>query len=286
MFTHTADIILGKSDDFTNLSTFGIMRGISRHYIRQIVSRLTILGHIHDDGYLSVTSKANEVLFADAHVTIRGERSESKEKIKKEKSHKKARTYAVSENLLAKLKQLRSEIAGEEKVPAFVIFSDATLIDMCILHPKNKEEFLEVNGIGQVKLNRYGNRFLEILKTEKPVEASENPLPEFTPEALREQVEIENDTIYISRIADNINVVLIQYGKPKVTGAALNRLLIGARYLKLVDNIKLPTSTGQSNGIITIERISDRGTTYTQCLFNAEAQRICIELALSEIICE
>jgi ATP-dependent DNA helicase RecQ len=163
MFTHTADIIQGKSEDFTDLSTFGIMKGVPRRYIRQLTSRLTALGYIADDGYLSATPKASEVLRGGIAVTIRGNKPESSEKIRREKRRAEAVKYAVSEDLFSALKALRLEIAGEEKVPAFVVFSDATLVDMCQKHPRSAEEFLDVSGVGRVKLERYGSRFLALL---------------------------------------------------------------------------------------------------------------------------
>ena len=53
--------------------------------------------------------------------------------------------------LLSKLKQLRLQIANKKQVPAFVIFADKTLIDMCIKKPLTKQDFLAVNGVGEQK---------------------------------------------------------------------------------------------------------------------------------------
>ena len=60
------------------------------------------------------------------------------------------------------------EIAQKKKVPAFVIFSDATLMDMCGKMPRNEEEFLDVSGVGQVKLEAYGKDFLDVINQFKP----------------------------------------------------------------------------------------------------------------------
>jgi len=70
----------------------------------------------------------------------------------------------VDGKLFEKLRALRKELADKEKVPAFVIFSDATLFDICAKLPQNEEEFLNVSGIGQVKLLKYGAAFLEAVK--------------------------------------------------------------------------------------------------------------------------
>jgi ATP-dependent DNA helicase RecQ len=282
MFTHTVDILLGKSEDFTDLSTFGIMKGVPRHYIRRLTNRLTALGYIYDDGYLSVTPKANEVLSGSVSITIRGNKPESSVRAERAKKRAEAPGYAVSESLFAKLKELRLEIAHEEKVPAFVVFSDATLVDMCVKRPGAEEEMLSVSGVGQVKKERYGRRFLQLLREEKPdAEPPETP-PEFTAALFWAQVEIEDRPLQISRAADNINTVLIRYGKAKTSGMKLNALLIEAGYLENADGVKLPTERGLALGVTTVERQSAHGN-YTQCLFDAGAQRVCAELALAAL---
>jgi ATP-dependent DNA helicase RecQ len=163
MFTHTADILLGKSEDFTDLSTFGIMKGAPRHYIRRLIIRLTTLGYIYDDGYLSTAPQAKDVLSGGVSVTIRGNKPEAAERKGRAGKRAEAPGYAVSETLFAKLKELRLEIAREDKVPAFVVFSDATLVDMCVKCPQTEREMLSVSGVGEVKMERYGRRFLQLI---------------------------------------------------------------------------------------------------------------------------
>ena len=70
--------------------------------------------------------------------------------------------------LLADLKALRKRLAEKEKVPAFVIFSNATLEDMAKKQPKTMDEFLTVSGIGRVKAQRYGTAFLKELEKHRP----------------------------------------------------------------------------------------------------------------------
>ncbi|MDR1464860.1 MAG: DNA helicase RecQ [Oscillospiraceae bacterium] len=195
MFTHTADIIQGKSEDFTDLSTFGIMKGVPRRYVRQLTNRLTALGYIYDDGYLSAAPKASEVLRGGVHVTMRGRAPESSEKTRKEKHRAEAQKHTIPEELFAKLKVLRLEIAREEKVPAFVIFSDAALVDMCAKRPRTEGEFLDVSGVGQVKLERYGERFLALLRQEEPSSGQQENPPVLTADLFRGQVKTEDSLI-------------------------------------------------------------------------------------------
>jgi ATP-dependent DNA helicase RecQ len=277
MFTHTADILLGKSEDFTDLSTFGLMKGIPRRYIRQLTNRLTVLGYIHDNGYLSVTPKANDVLFGGTAVTIRGNRPES-EKRERKRSAESSR-YAYSDDLFSKLKELRLTIAREENVPAFVVFSDATLVDMCLKHPQTSTEFLTVSGVGQVKLERYGERFMQLLCYEEQNKKPQEKPPQITAAEFFREVEIDENPMQISRVADNLNAVLLKYGKSKTGGFKLNNLMLEAGFLEQTNDGKLPTDSGRELGITTVRRGSERGE-YTQCLFGTEAQRMCVRLFL------
>ncbi|MDQ0155520.1 DNA helicase RecQ [Robertmurraya andreesenii] len=66
--------------------------------------------------------------------------------------------------LFEELRAVRKTIAEQEQVPPFVIFSDATLKDMCIKLPMTSEEFLNVNGVGELKLEKYGAVFLSVIE--------------------------------------------------------------------------------------------------------------------------
>ena len=74
-------------------------------------------------------------------------------------------TNEIDERLMGSLKELRLKIAREENVPAFVIFSDRTLKEMSRLKPKNDSDLLRVNGVGSVKLEKYGDRFLACISS-------------------------------------------------------------------------------------------------------------------------
>ena len=81
------------------------------------------------------------------------------------KSKKESTIETVDRNLFAELKELRRELADEGNVPAYIVFSDSTLIDMCKKLPTTTEELLEVSGVGKVKLELYGDRFLKAIKS-------------------------------------------------------------------------------------------------------------------------
>ena len=65
--------------------------------------------------------------------------------------------------LFESLKRVRAAIAAREAVPSYIVFSNATLEDMCIKMPRTRSEFLEVSGVGRRKLESYGDEFLKVL---------------------------------------------------------------------------------------------------------------------------
>ena len=70
------------------------------------------------------------------------------------------------EKLFEKLRELRSIIAKEEKVPPYIVFSDKTLTHMCVVKPRNRKEMLSVSGVGEFKYEKYGERFLQCIREE------------------------------------------------------------------------------------------------------------------------
>ena len=163
------DILRGSKNEkiirlkLDKLSTYNIMETETENRIRQIFNYLILKEYIHitNDEFpvAKLGSRASEVLFEGRQLEMKLSKEIEKKPGKLGKKVSPA-SNAVNSSLMDKLKKLRLTIAGEQKVPAFVIFSDATLIDMCKKLPKNDGEFLNVSGVGQVKLERYGERFI------------------------------------------------------------------------------------------------------------------------------
>ena len=66
------------------------------------------------------------------------------------------------------LRGLRTEIAREEKVPPYIVFSDKTLTHMCILKPRTRNAMLSVTGVGEFKYEKYGERFVACIRDNVP----------------------------------------------------------------------------------------------------------------------
>ena len=72
-------------------------------------------------------------------------------------------TGNYSSEIFENLRKLRRQIADTEKLPAYIVFSDATLKDMAEKLPSTRQQMLDVSGVGQIKLEKYGKRFLDLL---------------------------------------------------------------------------------------------------------------------------
>ena len=84
-----------------------------------------------------------------------------KKRLRAERIAKAVAEEGVSEALVQRLKALRSKLARQRSVPAYVIFSDRTLIDMAAKRPLTKWDFGEVHGVGAAKLEQFAGIFLE-----------------------------------------------------------------------------------------------------------------------------
>jgi ATP-dependent DNA helicase RecQ len=81
-------------------------------------------------------------------------------------------TSPADAQLLDRLRALRSGIAREDKVPAYVVFPDRTLMEMAVRRPKSPYALGEIKGVGPVKIEKYGERFLELLRSADETEAA------------------------------------------------------------------------------------------------------------------
>lgn len=148
---------------YHQLKTHGVGKEIDWRDWQQYIIQLINQGFIeiaYQDGHkLKLPQAAKSVLF-DGKTLRLAKLVDAKERLKKQT--KKAE-YAPSEPFFAALKTLRLEIAEREDVPAYVVFSDASLRDMVLVRPRNEEEFLQVSGVGKVKLERYGEIFMDTI---------------------------------------------------------------------------------------------------------------------------
>lgn len=158
--------------------SYGALSGHSEAELRTLISQMTEMGYLYQtQEKYSVLKLGNITPLKDENTRVIMRTYEEKEPDKKKKIQKAVRkrsTDALTSagyDLFEVLRKLRLEIAKEESMPPYIIFSDKTLIDMCVKKPSDEEEMLNVSGVGANKLKKYGQRFLEEIQkfcTERP----------------------------------------------------------------------------------------------------------------------
>lgn len=149
---------------------YGTLAKVPVWRLRQIFNHLLLEEYLTttSDEYMLVklTGKSDSLLEGEVQISMK--MAKEQEKPEKTTVKKKKRTAGVllsneQEVLFEKLRQLRMEIAKEEKVPPYIVFSDKTLVHMCQVRPENKAQMLKVSGVGEFKYQKYGERFLEVI---------------------------------------------------------------------------------------------------------------------------
>ena len=142
------------------LSTYGIGRGHSRLEWTAIGRELIRLGFLQQSedkyGVLDLTPKGLSTLLKREKAYLA-----DPSRIKKELTPKERPQGKEEEGLFHQLRNLRKKLADARRVPAYVVFSDRSLRQMAIEKPRNKQQFVRINGVGEKKLAEFGNIFLE-----------------------------------------------------------------------------------------------------------------------------
>ncbi len=173
---HLIDVLLGKATPkvqqfgHQQLSTFGIGQAISQQQWSSVYRQLVAAGYLESDiesyGGLKLTEAARPVLRSESEVWLRRDAEISKRKVSKaERGARSKETYAAvsDEPLWFILKDKRTALAKDQGVPPYVIFHDSTLLEMMSRRPANLSEMAKITGVGQAKLERYGQAFLQVL---------------------------------------------------------------------------------------------------------------------------
>jgi ATP-dependent DNA helicase RecQ len=155
---------------FENLSVYGIMAGTDTHRLRLIMDELIRKGYLSTEGneypVLCLNEKSRSILRGETKLTmmLSPQMEKPAAKTAEVKQELLVPVLETDDGLFKRLKELRSKLAQEASIPAYVVFSDASLRDMCRKRPETAEQFLEVSGVGEVKLKRYGEAFITALR--------------------------------------------------------------------------------------------------------------------------
>ncbi len=294
----------GNTDEKTakygleNLSTFGIMKDDKINRINDIINYLILNEYLiltTNDAYpvLKLNEKAHKILFEKKQIIAKLRKEEDISEVSVKKRPKPyAGVKAVNPKLMERLKAIRLEISKDEGVPAFVIFSDATLADMCVKQPVNDEEFLNVSGVGEFKLNKYGSKFIEVIKdfTSSPKDESwesdtvlkeikdSDDLEEFLKYIEEIKIKLE-EPFPINAFIGFLNAEIRQKFNIKLNTNKITDWLLENGFLKAIkgENNKqkrVPTNKGQEIGI-SLNKLDN--SQFEQNFYNKNAQGFVID---------
>ncbi len=137
---------------FDKLTTYGLMKGRSQKEVSQLIDYLTAEAYLSpSEGQyppLSVSQKGIQVLLG-------------KQKVSRKQAS--VKQLAVDDDLFEELRSLRRKLADEQNMPPYIVFSDSTLKEMAEKQPQSTLEMLQIKGVGQNKLDKYGSAFLAVL---------------------------------------------------------------------------------------------------------------------------
>jgi len=169
---HLIDILMGKPTDkiktagHDKISTFALGQELDQKQWRSVYRQLLALGLVSSDpetyGGLRLLPNCRPLLKGDAQLQLRLDRKVS---IKTPKASK-ARLQIADDDmdLWQLLRELRMALAQDQKVPPYVIFSDSSLLEMLHTKPQSLLQMSHINGVGEKKLDRYGDDFLALIQ--------------------------------------------------------------------------------------------------------------------------
>jgi len=170
--THVVEVLRGaqtarvKSLGHDQLSTFGIGKDQSTEHwfsiARQLIHCGLLMQNLTRGSALQLTEAARSVLKSENSLMLAVPRLQLVKTTAKQK--RRSVSANADSKLFARLRHLRKQIADQENLPPYVIFSDVSLSEMSELMPTNDSQFLSITGVGHIKLDKYGKDFLSEIK--------------------------------------------------------------------------------------------------------------------------
>ena len=177
--TMVCDILKGSQNakvkryGFQNKSSFGLLQSYSGPEIRDMVKQAVEDGYLEQSEgkypVLSLTASGRDVLTGNCQVVQARVVAPPDAEIDLPKRQVKKKASVIDEDALRPLfdalRARRYELAQREHIPPFVIFSDATLWEMAAQKPLSLEAMAQIKGVGDFKLNKYGNQFIHVIES-------------------------------------------------------------------------------------------------------------------------
>jgi len=171
---HVIDVLMGKDTDkvrqhrHESLSVYGVGDELGQQQWRSILRQLVVLGFLSVDtggyGAIQLNENSRSLLRGEVELPLRRDFLSPR----KTKARKTARSVSIvnaeDSDLWEALRDCRKRLADNNNVPPYVIFHDSTLVQMAADKPQTSAAFLQIGGVGQTKLERYGSAFLEVVR--------------------------------------------------------------------------------------------------------------------------
>ncbi len=165
------DVLLGKEDErisrfgHDRLSVYGLGKEMNVNEWRSVIRQTVVRGLVEVDvggyGGLKLLPSCRALLRGEESIDLNKDMTQAPAKVP---SRVAIENLDYDEVLFEGLKRLRTTIASENKLAPYMVFHDRTLKEMAAFKPADKKALLTVNGVGEAKLQRFGDRFLEVLK--------------------------------------------------------------------------------------------------------------------------
>ncbi|MCI8307300.1 MAG: DNA helicase RecQ [Lachnospiraceae bacterium] len=291
----------------TDYKTYGILRERSESELRLLISQMIMHGYLYQtaDKY-SVIRMGNIAPLKNpgTHVLVRTYRDGEYERQAAGRNRKSTdKLTKAGYELFDILRKLRLTIAREAGIPPYIIFSDNTLIDMSDKAPRDKTSMLSVSGVGEAKYDKYGDRFIDAItaflndspdsatciadnedvfgeKATSGKQRKKQKGPFYLNPEDGDKFEYK-DLYHISEIKDELNRITSADNVKHLFGTDIFRFLTQVGYVEetQIDGriVQVQTELGLSKEIVTTEKISKKGNTYTVLMYPPAIQKEIVE---------
>ena len=300
-------------------SSFGALKELTETAIKEIMEQMMaeqLLFRTNDKyALVKVTRLGREWMEGESRILLKKAKEDNFAKAALNSSQPTVKTKQRKSDILNSrglelfdlLRELRTTIAREENVPPYLVFSDKTLVDMCVKLPFTKEEILSVSGVGENKSQKYGDRFTnqiqtftngekeklyfgeveEVLsstehsRTEKRNGKTKTAKQDFFLTA-EQAIEFPYEEKYlVTEIAEQLNRLRDPDTTKKITGAEIFRFIMSEELASQTFYGRMPKKEvlekGVLAGLFLGPRISKTGTEYQDIYYNEQAQSMIVE---------
>ncbi len=287
--------------------SYGVLASSNKNLLRRLVEQLVLEGYLTVGDYQVLKmGDISRLRNPDTHVLVKIT-DDDKLPERTAASNKKAKATDVLTSagyeLFDRLRELRLELAREENLPPYIIFSDKTLIDMAAKVPASKSEMLNVSGVGENKFSKYGEKFLSVVEkcageypellTNKADAAKEkekstlskaskkNEKQEFY--LLEEEAAHFNyaDYMYVSEIKKELERICERDDVKKIPAGRLSEIMMADGLITEREQDgrldKVATEAGRDRGIKTVVKVSERGFSYANLMYPKNIQQMFVE---------